>query len=57
VTHLIEEAVSLSDRIMVLSGRPGTVEKIIENDLPRPRNPKSNGFEKIANELVKMIRP
>jgi NitT/TauT family transport system ATP-binding protein len=39
VTHGIEEAIVLSDRIVVLSKRPGTVREILTVDLPRPRDP------------------
>jgi NitT/TauT family transport system ATP-binding protein len=39
VTHSIEEAVYLSDRIVLLSPRPGRVWKLIEPDLPRTLSP------------------
>lgn len=38
VTHNIDEAVFLSDRVIVLSQRPGTIKDIIEIDIERPRN-------------------
>src|SRR5690606_818480 len=37
VTHAVDEAVYLSDRVIVLTGSPGTVREIIDIDLPRPR--------------------
>ena len=37
VTHSIAEAVFLSDRIIVMTPRPGKIDKIIDIDLPRPR--------------------
>jgi len=37
ITHNITEAVQLSDRILVMTYRPGTVKRIVDIDLPRPR--------------------
>lgn len=37
VTHSIDEALVLSDRISVFSSRPGRIKALIDNDLPRPR--------------------
>jgi NitT/TauT family transport system ATP-binding protein len=38
ITHNITEAVQLSDRIMVMTYRPGKVKRIVDIDLPRPRS-------------------
>jgi NitT/TauT family transport system ATP-binding protein len=38
ITHGIEEAVTLADRVVVLSAQPGTVKAIIPIDFPRPRD-------------------
>ncbi|HEV8721516.1 MAG TPA: ABC transporter ATP-binding protein [Candidatus Binatia bacterium] len=38
VTHDLTEAIALSDKVVLLTGRPGTVKRIFDVPLPRPRN-------------------
>jgi NitT/TauT family transport system ATP-binding protein len=38
VTHNINESVQLSDRVMVMTARPGEVKTIVDIDLPHPRD-------------------
>ena len=44
VTHDIEEAVQLADRIVVMSRRPATIQEVVTIDLPRPRDLDSPGY-------------
>jgi NitT/TauT family transport system ATP-binding protein len=55
VTHNIEEAILMSDRIAIMTARPGRVQEIISIDLPKPRDinsPEFNAIEKHLRELV-----
>jgi NitT/TauT family transport system ATP-binding protein len=38
ITHSVDEAVTLADKIMVMTASPGRTKTIIDVDLPRPRN-------------------
>lgn len=51
VTHDIDEAVYLSDKILVLSKNPGKIKKIILNDLPFPRDRNSESFFRIRKQV------
>ncbi len=55
VTHSIPEAVFLSDRIVVMTPRPGKVERIISVDLPRPRSATTREEEQFFH-LVSEVR-
>jgi NitT/TauT family transport system ATP-binding protein len=55
VTHSIPEAVFLSSRVVVMSARPGRITKVIDVDLPRPRNEESRESERYF-ELVTEVR-
>lgn len=52
VTHDIDEAIQLSDRVVVMSSRPGEIKNIIQITLPRPRNNKSPEFIAIKNQIL-----
>jgi NitT/TauT family transport system ATP-binding protein len=55
VTHSIAEAVFLSSRVVVMSPRPGRIEKIVSIDLPRPRNFETREQPRFF-ELVTQVR-
>jgi NitT/TauT family transport system ATP-binding protein len=55
VTHSISEAVFLSTRVVVLSPRPGRIERVVDIDLPRPRSEKTRALPRFF-ELVTTVR-
>ena len=55
VTHSIEEAIYLADRIVVMTYRPGTVKRDIVVDLPRLRDPASVEFNALKRELGLLV--
>ncbi len=55
VTHSIEEAVKLSDVILLLSPRPGRVRSVFQIDLPRPRKEADPRFLEIKEQIRELI--
>lgn len=53
ITHDIDEALFMSDRIVVLKPRPGRIERIVDVDLPRPRDRESSDFIMLRHEILK----
>lgn len=57
VTHDIDEAVYLADRVVVLSSRPSTVMEIVDIDLPRPRDQiTTKGMPKFAEYRQRVLQ-
>jgi NitT/TauT family transport system ATP-binding protein len=59
VTHAMDEAVFLSDRVVILSPRPGRIHEIIDVDLPRPRGDeirKHPRFVELTNYIWEALR-
>jgi NitT/TauT family transport system ATP-binding protein len=54
ITHNINEAVQLSDRIAVMSARPGSFKSIVDNDIPRPRDDDTMSTDAF-NDLVQQL--
>lgn len=52
VSHYIDEAVSLADRIAVFSDRPSSIKAVIHNTLARPRTARSKQFFKLEDEIL-----
>jgi NitT/TauT family transport system ATP-binding protein len=55
VTHDIEEAVQLADRVLVMSNRPATIQKIVHVDLPRPRDLDSPGYLEKRDQIFRLM--
>lgn len=55
VTHNINEAIILSDRILVLRANPGRINRVLENSLSRPRLPDSPKFNQMWEQLHSLL--
>lgn len=55
VTHDVDEAVYLSDKIVVMSPRPAKIEEILEVKLTKPRDRNNPEFIRLRNEILKVL--
>ncbi len=55
VTHNIEEAVLLADRILVLGTNPGRIRSDMVNPLPRPRRRRTPEFDELVDQIYRMM--
>jgi sulfonate transport system ATP-binding protein len=56
ITHNIEEAVYLAERIIILTNKPATIKESLMIDLPRPRNVTDPKFVEIRKYITDMIK-
>jgi ABC-type nitrate/sulfonate/bicarbonate transport system ATPase subunit len=55
VTHDIDEAVQLADRVVVMSARPATIQQIVEIDIPHPRDISSARYLELRDGIFQQI--
>ena len=55
VTHDIDEAIYMSDRIMIMAPRPGRIERTITVDLARPRQRDSQDFLRLRSDILNFL--
>ena len=58
ITHSVDEAITLGDRIAVVTNRPGRIKEIIDVDLPRPRSRDSRhlpGFQALRDRVWELL--
>jgi len=56
ITHNIEEAVYLGEKIMILTNKPCKVKTVLDNPIPRPRDITAPEFVDLRNQVTELIR-
>lgn len=56
ITHNIEEAVYLGDRIIVLTNKPTSIKEIVTEDSPHPRDIAADSFVETRNRITELIK-
>jgi ABC-type nitrate/sulfonate/bicarbonate transport system ATPase subunit len=55
VTHDIEEAVQVADRVLIMTARPATIQEVVDIDLPRPRHLDSPGYLEKRDRIFQLM--
>jgi sulfonate transport system ATP-binding protein len=55
VTHDIDEAIYMSDRIVIMTPRPGRIERILPVELPRPRHRNGEDFLHLRGRILELL--
>ncbi len=55
ITHNIEEAILLGDRVVVMTARPGRIKEIVKINLPRPRDFTSTEFNDMRRRVALLL--
>ena len=56
VTHSVDEAILLSDRLVIMTPRPGKIKADLQIELPRPRDPSSDEFNKLRRYVTELLK-
>jgi NitT/TauT family transport system ATP-binding protein len=55
VTHNVDEAVFLADRVIIMTARPGRIKEIVDIDIPRPRIRTETEVNKVRTAILKTL--